>query len=119
MAGKSGGNLVGAWAFLIGVLLAIVVGIVVGFYPSSTLYNYVPSILVVLGIVVGLLNVSTKESSKFLLSALALVIVSVMGYSLIADAIPRLAEILKFMLIMFVPATIIVALKSIFDIAKA
>jgi hypothetical protein len=119
MAVKLKGNLIGAWAFLIGVLLAIIAGIVIGFSTDPAIYyKVVPGILIVLGIIVGLLNITTKESSSFLLAALALVIVSVMGYGLIYDAIPRLAEILKFILIMFVPTTIIVALKSVFEAAK-
>ena len=72
---------------------------------------------VVLGIIIGLLNIVAKESSKFLLAALALVIVSFMGQSYLS-IIPAVGAILNLLLVMFVPATIIVALKTVFDVSK-
>jgi hypothetical protein len=117
MAVKNKRNLIGAWAFLIGILLAIIMG-VIGTYLGVTLYKFIPGVLIILGIVIGLLNVGVKETSRFLFAALALVIVSVMSYDLIYLAIPQLAEVLKFILILFVPTTIIVALKSVFEVAK-
>ncbi len=115
MAKKKGKSL-GAWAFLIGVILAIVLGL----FPSQT---WILTVLVVVGILVGLLNVTGTESRGFLLASLALVIVSAMGGSAISalGGIPLgeyLGFILNNLLILFVPATIIVALKSVFDIAK-
>jgi hypothetical protein len=66
---------------------------------------------------VGFLNITTTESSKFLLAALALVIVSFMG-QLVLSIIPQLGRILSALLILFVPATIIVALKIVFEVSK-
>jgi hypothetical protein len=114
------GNVIGAWAFLIGVILAIIIGFLISF--SSTMlsgkaYTIVLSILVVLGILIGLLNIVAKESSKFLLAALSLVIVSFMGQSYLS-IIPAVGAILNMLLVMFVPATIIVALKTAFEVAK-
>jgi hypothetical protein len=73
--------------------------------------------LIILGIVIGALNVTRKESSKFLLVVLSLVVVSYVG-SGILSIIPQIGNILSALLILFVPTTIIVALKSIFEIAK-
>jgi hypothetical protein len=120
---KNSKKLIGAWAFLIGVLVALVVG-VVGDSLSSGLQIWVLGILVLAGILVGILNVNAKETSGFLLAALALVIVSFMGGSVI-DSLgtvniigPILKNILLYLLVLFVPTTIIVALKSVFEIAK-
>jgi len=119
---KSKGKILGAWAFLVGVVLAVILGIL------GTGYSWVLALLVIAGILVGLLNVTDKESSGFLLAGVSLVIVSAMGQnaldvfsSVSLWSIPigtMLAGILSALLILFVPATIIVALKSVFDIAK-
>ncbi len=119
---KNKGKVIGAWAFLIGVLLAIIVGIFET-KMTSNLQTLVFGILVIAGIVVGLLNVSGKESSGFLLAAVSLVIASSLGggvlESLKDTGIGLMAiGMLKYLLILFVPTTIIVALKSVFALAR-
>lgn len=120
---KNSKKLIGAWAFLIGVLVALVVGVIGDSLPSE-LQIWVLGVLVVAGILVGILNVNAKESSGFLFAALALVIVSFMGGNVI-DSFgsvkiigPMLKNILLYLLVLFVPTTIIVALKSVFEIAR-
>ncbi|VVB78486.1 Uncharacterised protein [uncultured archaeon] len=118
---KSKGRVLGAWAFLIGVILAIVLGV---FGTNS----WILALLVIAGILVGLLNVTDEESSGFLLAGVSLVLVSWLGQdSLSAFATVSIGSlqigsmligILSALLILFVPATIIVALKSVFDLAK-
>jgi len=112
MPKKSKGNLIGAWAFLIGVILAIILGLL------GTTEGFVLAILVVLGILVGLLNVGDEDVNPFLLAGAVLVIVSYMGADALGVIAP-LGEVLNALLIMFVPATIIVALKAVFSIAKS
>ena len=109
-------NLIGAWAFLIGVVLAIVIGLF-STYIGGSAYKTILSILVVLGVIVGLLNVGTKDASKFLWASVALVIVSFMGQTVLS-IIPQIGTILNSLLVLVVPATVIVALKSVFEIGK-
>jgi predicted ferric reductase len=113
---KSGQNLIGAWAFLIGVVLAIVLGLF-STYIGGSVYKIVLSILVILGILVGLLNVTVRENSSFLLAAISLVIVTFIGSSVLS-IIPQIGTILNAILVLVVPATVIVALKSIFEFGK-
>ena len=120
MAKKSIGDLVGAWAFLTGVILAVLIGLL---GTSSTLGL---TVLVILGLIVGLLNVGNKEAKTFLLAGAILVIVSYMGsntlsfVSTIKDIfVSTIKDIFDALLILFVPATIIVALKAVFSIAKS
>ena len=115
MVKKSKKNLIGAWAFLIGVVLAIVLGLFNTALGTNS--TYVLWILVVLGIIVGLLNITSKESSGFLLASLALVIVSYMGQGVLG-IITQIGSILSALLVLIIPATIIVALRNIFDMAK-
>lgn len=108
-------NLLGAWAFLIGVILAVIFG----FFEYGLWLGW---LLVIIGIVIGLLNIADVEVQPFLLAGTILVIVSYFGGSVFAPLkigeIAFLQNILTNMLMLFVPATIIVALKSVFSMAK-
>jgi len=121
---KSRENLIGAWGFLIGVVLAVITGI----FQSSIqqdLSNLIYSILVVSGIIVGFLNVEDKDWLNFLFASLCLVIVSGFGQQTITNiaklspVLAYLNSILSSLLFMFIPATVIVALKSVFALAKS
>ena len=117
---KSRENLLGAWAFLIGIILAVAAGIFSGLRNNS----WVLGVLAVLGLVVGIF-VSEKESKTFLLAAVALVVVSFAGIQgIVLDAAIRgvaigkmISAVLGALLVMFVPAAIIVALKTVFSIS--
>ena len=116
-------NLIGAWSFLIGVILAMIIGLFQKYFALST-SNVIYALLVVLGLIIGLLNVGDRDNMTFLLASLALVIVSGFGQSslIYVSTIPILGSlnaILAALLVMFVPATIIVALKAVFSIAAS
>jgi hypothetical protein len=122
---RSKENLIGAWAFLVGVIIAVAVGLFQRYLiPGSAASNLPYAILVILGIVVGFLNVGDKDSNTFLLASLSIVIVGGLGNStliFISNLTPVLgflSEIMQALLVLFIPATIIVALKTVFSIAK-
>jgi len=116
MVKKNSKNLIGAWGFLIGVLLAIAIGLFSSYLGAET-YKIILFVLIGLGIIVGLLNVNVKEISGFLLAGLALVVVSFFGQATLS-IIPQVGAILGSLLVLFVPAVIIVALKVMFQISK-
>ena len=118
----------GAWAFLMGVILAVVIGIstsrLLPIVEITKYSTFIYSVLVILGVVVGFMNVTGRESQTFLLAGAVLVIVSGFGMdsvsssyvsSALADAIKTIFGAL---LTLFVPATIVVALKTVFSIAN-
>ncbi len=119
---KSRENLIGAWAFFVGVLLAVVVGI----FFQSAINPIILGILAVLGLVVGYF-VSEKDVQTFLIASVSLVIVSYAGISgLVINAAVLgigighiVSAVLGTLLVLFVPATIIVALKTVFAIAQS
>jgi putative effector of murein hydrolase LrgA (UPF0299 family) len=121
MAIRARENVFGAWAFLAGVVLSILVGI----FARSSINPYIIWILAALGIVVGYF-VAEKDVQTFLLASVSLVIVSYVGVSgMVLNAaisggqIARvISSILSTLLILFVPATIIVALKTVFSISN-
>jgi hypothetical protein len=121
-------NNVGAWAFLIGVILALVLGLLSALDISARTYNLLIAVLVIAGTLVGLFNVKNNESLRFLLAGVSLVIVSSMGQTAISalnlltirtfSIGVVLGSLFNALLILFVPTTIIVALKSVFEVAK-
>jgi len=120
-------NSIGAWAFLIGVILAVLIGLSTTILSLPNIVKYsaqIYGILVVLGIVIGFVWVPGKDSQTFLWTGAILVIVSSFGMqgvrgSLIGVGIgDAAASVFGALLALFVPATIIVALKTVFGIAK-
>ncbi|MDP2925596.1 MAG: hypothetical protein Q8N99_04450 [Nanoarchaeota archaeon] len=119
------GKTLGAWAFLVGVLVALILGILTGLSTEMGIPDWTVWILVLAGILIGVLNVSEVESKNFLLAALALVIVASQAGEMLKTSLsqvkylgPMLSNTLIYLLVLFVPTTIIVALKSVFNIAK-
>jgi hypothetical protein len=105
-------NMIGSWAFLIGVILAVGLG-AMGTQITATLVG----VLVVLGLIVGLLNISGDEAGNFLMAGAVLLIAANFGKDVVAS-VDMLKNILDALLILFVPATIIVAVKYAFSLAK-
>lgn len=104
----------GSWAFIFGVVIAIIAG----FWPLSALLT---SVLIVLGIVVGLVNITSHETDKYLLAAVSLVVVTHFGGDYMSQ-IEVVGTVLKNVLgavqTFVTPATIIVALKVIYSLAQ-
>lgn len=106
---------VGALAFVIGLLIAVLAGFMV------TASQEVAFALGSLGIIVGLINVTDEEVQKFLISTTALV-VAASSLATILARLPlgggamtsALANIVAFV----APAAGVVALKAIYDIAR-
>jgi len=115
-------NLIGAYAFLAGVILAVIFGLFNKSLEQAGSEFY--TALVLIGIVVGFLNSGDKHSSIFLMSSVSLIIVGSLGRDpLIYIAkgnyiVNALQNILGSLLVLFVPTTIIAALKNAFAASK-
>jgi len=112
---KKGVNVIqkiGSWAFLLGIILALVAGF-------WTLNPIVTGILIVLGLIVGLLNVTGKETTPFLLATVSLVIVSTFGGDVLSVVSPVLQNMLNALIVFVIPATIVVAVKAVYNLAAA
>ncbi len=125
---RSRENSIGAWAFFIGVILAVIIGLFTILIPIPMLKQYssfIYLILVILGIVVGAsINVTGKDSQTFLTTGAILVIVSKFGMDSVTSSLIGIgagdvaSSIFASLLSLFVPAIIIVALKGVFELAK-
>jgi len=105
------GGTIGHWIFLLGIFLAIVLGVI---YPGKTI---VASILVLLGILVGLLNITSDEVHGFLIAAVAL-IVSAKSFELLPLIGTAVESIMKYIVIFVAPAATIVALIAVWKLAN-
>jgi hypothetical protein len=112
----------GEWAFLAGVLLALVLGLLQGLGVVGD-YALLSLLLVVLGLVVGMTTVTAKETDSFLIASVALLSVGAAGLSnlgnlggaavgaVIANALANLRAFVA-------PAALVVALKSVYKLAS-
>jgi hypothetical protein len=107
---------IGGWAFILGVLIAVIAGVV----PFGPYAQWISAVLVVLGLVVGFLNISSKEVNDFLIAAIALttIAVSSAGLALIPAFGGFLAAMVNYIAVFVAPAALVVALKSIYEAAK-
>lgn len=105
---------VGEWAFLVGVLLAIVLGL----FPDALEATTVTSVLVVLGIIVGLVNIAARETTGFLLAAVALLVAGSAGYGILPGVGNYLNSILTNIGTFVAPAAVIVALRAVYSLAR-
>jgi len=128
MAIVSKENSMGAWAFFLAVIFAVIVGLSTLLMPFSFLKEYsslMYLILVVLGIIVGVsIQASGRDSQTFLIIGTVIVIVSKFGMESVSSSLigigigDTVSSIFASLLALFVPMTIVVALKNVFGIAK-
>ena len=116
--GKNFWPVVGSASFFIGLLIAIIAGFLL---PSPDTKFYF--LLIVLGVIVGLLNVRDKETVTYLLACLVFLVTASSPYltSQIPDSLRAmgLTHVLKNIVIFVSAGAPIVALKAIYDIAKS
>ena len=123
---KSRENSVGAWAFFIGIILAVIAGI----FTRSSTDPFILIAIVITGLIVGYF-VPEKEVQTFLFASVTAALASFAGIQGLATNVEltgitargvaigkTLISVLGALLFLFVPATIIVALKTVFSIAK-
>ncbi|MBI4116618.1 hypothetical protein HY449_02655 [Candidatus Pacearchaeota archaeon] len=120
-------NKIGAWAFLSGVILAVLIGLSTTLLPIPALTAYskqIYSVLVLLGIIVGAMNVTGRDSQTFLIAGAVLVIVSRFGMDSVSGSVigiglrDAVTSVFGALLVLFAPATIIAALKTVFSITR-
>ena len=104
---------VGKWAFLAGILLAVLAG----FFTIP----YILTILAVLGLVVGFLDITSRESHKYLMAVVALLVIgtaSISAFSALGNFY-GLTESIITNVIAFVGASgLVVAIKEILTIGR-
>jgi hypothetical protein len=106
----------GRWAFIIAAILALLAGAI----PALGQYAAVGWVLIILGVVVGFLNVTERESTGFLVAAIALIIAmtSVSNIFSLFWGGTTLQSVLNNVVLVISPAAIIVAVKHLYVAAQ-
>jgi hypothetical protein len=101
---------IGKWAFIVGLIIAVFAGLF--FQPDWAIW-----VLAILGVIVGLLNITAEDTRGFLLAAIALTLSATA-----LDTLPVVGKafelVLPFIVAFVAGATIVVALKSLFETAR-
>lgn len=131
------------YAFMIFVVVAIIAGLAIGYmaYDANSTYpfgfldpdvadyrGYVTLIMLILGIIVGLISITAKEVTPFLISAIALMVARI-GIGTEADVWAPLGEvhmllpywateILNYIVAFAAPAAVIIAFRAVWGLAR-
>ena len=119
------------WAYLLFVIIAVVMGLVVGYMAWSEgswadvagINGWVLLIMLILGIIIGLTSITTKEVTSFLIATIALVVAASANVWSPLDQIHALLDfwatgILNYIVAFAAPAAVIIAIKEVLTIAK-
>ena len=112
-------NIVGKWAFFIAVILAVIVGGLSGLMKwDIPAWMFVFAVIV--GLAIGLLNISEKEATGFLVALTFLALIGVGGFiqkfpDMLGTVIKTMASML---LAVLLPAGFIVGIKEVFVKAR-
>jgi hypothetical protein len=119
---------IGIYAFLLGIIIAVIVGLLATYAATSlgaTTLGVTTAIVVVLGLIVGFLNISEKQITPFLIAVIALAVSGVVAGTAsltYLNFIPTLgtlvANVVGNITMFVVPAGIVVAIKAIWDMAS-
>ena len=99
----------GRWAFVIGLIISVLLGFVV--------FSYSSLVLVILGLIVGFLNITEKEATSFLIAVIALIVVGVAGLqalSVLGTLYTWIQTVLTSFLVFVSASVVVVALKELF-----
>jgi hypothetical protein len=103
---------VGSWAFIIGVIIAIIAGL------TGITDTWIAAFLVIIGLIVGFINIAAKESMNYLVASIALLVTNAAtkwnALGLVGNYI---SAILGNIAVFVAPAAVIVALKAVYELA--
>lgn len=130
------------WAYTAFIIIAIVMGLAVGYMAWNAVNNFEPTstngftnadvkatdgwvliILLILGAIIGLVSITVKEVTPFLVATIALIVASISNVWAPLSTIHSLLAywvtgILKYIVAFAAPAAVITAIKSVLAMAK-
>ncbi|MEA3514543.1 MAG: hypothetical protein U9R34_03645 [Nanoarchaeota archaeon] len=106
----------GKYAFAIGVLAALMFA----FINMNELPKEFGAFLIVVGVIIGLINITHKERNLFLIATIALIVTNGANIGSIGlwDVGRFLQAFIWNLTILFAPAAVIIALEAIYSLAK-
>ena len=100
----------GKWAFIVGLVIAVLAGLF--FQPGWAIW-----VLAILGVIVGLFNVTAEDTRSFLLASIALTL-SATALNTVPIVGTALSYVLPFVVAFTAGATIVIALVELFRAAR-
>ena len=101
---------IGKWSFIIGLVIAVLAGL---FYqPEWAIW-----VLAILGVIVGVINITAEKTGSFLLASIALTL-SATALNTLPVFGTAFSYVLPFVVAFVAGATIVVALKELFGTAR-
>lgn len=120
------------YSFMAVVVIGVVAGLAYGYNEWDYVENavdlwdagWIMLILVILGIIVGLVSITAKESTPFLIATIALIVTGTMmepfkAINTVAAPLGYMATwIVTFMATFAAPAAVLIAIKAVYAMAK-
>ncbi len=112
---------IGPWAFVLGIIAAVILGL---FPKALGGQNANLAVLGILGIIVGIANISDKELDRYVLANIGFLIAAAMFESLLralqlGDVSLALISITQNIVFFIAPGLAVVCLREIFEVAKS
>ena len=116
-AKRSVASQIGFWAFVLGLVIALVFGIMSALGIATGAIPVIIVILIILGLVVGFLNITAKEILLFLVATIALIVVGGVFAPLNIFAIGAMLDsILALVATLMAPAAVVAAIKALWAV---
>jgi hypothetical protein len=112
---------VGVWSYVAGLVIAVLLALFSLFGRGPGLSGWAVGVLVVLGLIVGLLNISDDEVNTFLLAAIAFVVASSSMAAIFASlgsSFDWLQTFMSAIAVFTAPGALVVAFKGLYNVAK-
>ncbi len=104
---------IGFWAFIVGLILAVVAGLVA---PGN---GAIVITLVILGLLIGLLNITGKEIMLFLVATIALLATKTSFQSITVLSLGKYADqIFSFVANLMAPAALVASVKALWAVGR-
>lgn len=105
---------VGVWSYVVGLVLAVLVGLIAGLQAQWAVIT-----LVVLGVVVGLLNIGDTEVREFLLATVAFVISGIALAGVFASfGWQWLVNLMNAIIVFTAPGALVVSFRALYNVAR-
>ena len=120
MAGKLVTNKLIAYSFTVGVVVALILGLIAARLPANVV-GILTSLLILAGIVVGFFNITPTEAKDYVFYVTAIILVIYLGGNNLGQLQfvgKYLVSVLGTIMAFILPSVIIVGIKAVINLAK-
>ncbi len=112
-------SMIGFWAFIVGLVIALAVGIMAALGTADAIMPATIIVLIILGLLIGFLNITAKEILLFLVATIALIVVGSVFAPLTTFSVGKILDaVLALIATLMAPAAIVAAIKALWAVGK-